>query len=176
MELSPKEIAEKAITSAADDETARLILELAKERARAQHAASMALDQRVTQVALLQFTAAALSAALASGSQTPVFAQGLSAIGAVLFVLGAAVCFRGIRSGPGYPPGLPPVWWGDTGSHAEPFVLRHAMCWAAGAIQQAIDANVQEDSIRSRHLNLGLNYAMAGGLMIMAAALFRIIA
>jgi hypothetical protein len=163
MSETPKTTAQVAVTHVQDD-AAALILELAQERAKAQHAGSISLDSRATQLVAMQFSATAILAAFSTTKGIPGVLLGLLSVSAIFFVIGGILAFRTIKSTDHYPPGLPPAWWADVVKSKE-FTLRDARCWAAGAIQEMIDENVKEDRVRTDHLNLSIRYATAGAIL-----------
>jgi len=159
----------RAVLNHVDDETAVFIIGMALERARSQQGVSIALDQRITQASYLQLAGAAVGAALAGIEHGHSAATGFAAFGAVGFMVGAVICFRGVRSDDYQAIGLPPSWWIAVRDQAE-FTLANAHCWAAGAIEQAINANADEDTRRARALNLSLRYSMGGAVLTCISA------
>lgn len=139
------------------------------ERLRALQTAAHALDQRTTSVAAFQFAAAAVTATLGSISELAFFAG----IAAISFVVGGCVAFRGIRSDPFQIPGIAPVWWEGALAHTC-FSLADARAWATGQMQHSITQIDTENCERARHLNLSLQYAMAGAALVGIAAFLRI--
>jgi hypothetical protein len=151
------------------DDVTEFIVTQGAERLRAQQIGVHALDQRITQVAGFQFAAAALAGAVASvGAPVALIA----AAAAVSFVIGGVVAFRGIRSDPHYPPGLPPLWWKPAADLSE-FDVHTARSWLAGYIQDSLVANDAEDAKRAQHLNVSLRYGIAGAVLVSLAALLR---
>jgi hypothetical protein len=169
----PLEDDARAVLDHVDDETAAFIIDMALERARSQQGVSIALDQRITQASYLQLTGAAIGATLAGIEKGHSSAAGLAAFGSISFVIGAVICFRGVRSDNHQAVGLPPSWWIAVRDYGE-FKLTNARCWAAGAIEQAINANAAEDARRARALNMSLRYSIGGALLTCLAAFWSI--
>lgn len=169
MSGTDKEIAEEIVHTLPND-VSELIFSQAMERVRALQIAAHALDQRVTQVAALQFAAAALSASV---SVEP-FQRIFFGAGALSFVVGGCVAFRGIRSDPIQLPGVAPAWWAGALSMAGSFKHNDARAWAVGLTQEAIDQIDRENCERARHLNVSLWYAVGGAIALAAAGVLRI--
>jgi hypothetical protein len=164
---SEKNIAVNIVYSATDDVGA-LILRQAEDRLKALQTAAHALDQRVTQVAALQFAAAAIAgSATAAG---PLAALG--GLSSLVFLVGGVVAFRGIRSDPIHLPGIAPNWW-EASLNVPSFGMDLAQGWAAGVYQTAITEVDNENCERARHLNLSLRYALGGASLLAFAAVLR---
>ena len=171
MTQTSKERAQAAINHVRPD-AAKLILDLALERARNQHSASLALDARMTQASYLQFAAAAVSATVAGVSGASSLSVSFASISAIAFVIGGVICFRGVRSDDHQAPGLPPEWWAKV-TDTRRFGLSEAQCWAAGAIQEMMEEVENENIKRAAALNLSLRYAIAGAVTVAIAAAIR---
>lgn len=168
MSDTEKELAEE-IVHTLPDTVSELVFAQGMERLRALQTAAHSLDQRVTQVAALQFAAAALAA---SATIEP-FQRWLFGFAALAFVVGGCVAFRGIRSDAIHLPGIEPKWWaGALGLAA--FTDKDARAWAAGVIQTSITQVDKENCERAKHLNLSLWYAVAGAICLALAGGLRV--
>lgn len=170
MSDSEKELANEIVFSANDDVSSFMFTQAA-ERLRALQTAAHALDQRVTQVAAFQFAAAAFVGGVAHNGQLALF----SGAGAISFIIGGLVAFRGVRSDEFHLPGIAPTWW-DRTLDIEGFDLKAAQSWAAGAYQTAITRTDIENCKRAEFLNLSLRYAIGGASCMAAYAFLRIFA
>ncbi|PZT99853.1 MAG: hypothetical protein DI624_04055 [Brevundimonas sp.] len=168
MDDTEKELAEEIVHTLPND-VSELIVAQAMERVRALQTAAHSLDQRVTQVAALQFAAAALSASV----EVEPFQRWLFGIAALAFVVGGCVAFRGIRSDAIQLPGIAPVWWRGA-LVLTTFTQNDARSWAAGAIQTAITQIDVENCERAKHLNTSLWYAVGGAAALAIAGGLRI--
>lgn len=168
MSDTEKEIAEEIVHTLPDDVSEVIFLQ-AMERIRALQTAAHSLDQRVTQVAALQFAAAALSASV---SVEP-FQRWLFGVAAIAFVVGGCVAFRGIRSDAIQLPGIAPIWWRNA-MNIPGFGVTDAKSWAAGVIQSAITQIDVENCERAKHLNASLWYAVVGAVLLAGAGALRI--
>lgn len=153
----------------ANDVVSSFIVAQAQERLRALQVAAHALDQRVTQVAAFQFAAAAFAAGAAASDVLRFFAS----LSAIAFVVGGVVAFRGIRSDPIHLPGIAPAWWKGA-IDVEPFEMDTARAWAADVLQNAIEQVDHENCERARHLNLSLNYAVSGAVLVALGSVLRL--
>ncbi len=153
----------------ANDGVSDFIVAQAQERLRALQVAAHALDQRVTQVAAFQFAAAAFAAGAAASDVLRFFAS----LSAIAFVVGGVVAFRGIRSDPIHLPGIAPAWWKGS-LEVKPFELDTARAWAADVLQNAIEQVDNENCERARHLNLSLNYAVGGAVLVAIGSALRL--
>lgn len=168
MSDTDKEVAEEIVHTLPND-VSELIFAQAMERVRALQIAAHSLDQRVTQVAALQFAAAALSASVT----VEPFQRWLFGLAALAFVFGGCIAFRGIRSDAIQLPGIPPIWWQGALSIAG-FSSNDARSWAVGAVQSAITQIDVENCERAKHLNLSLRYAVAGAVLLAVAGALRV--
>lgn len=167
MSNSEKDLAVE-IVYGAEASVAELMLRQAEDRLKALQTAAHALDQRITAVAGFQFAAAAFVGGLAITGPLALFAG----VGAVAFVVGGIIAFRGIRSDPIHLPGIAPNWW-EAARSIPSFELDVARGWAAGVMQTAITEVDDENCVRARHLNVSLRYAMAGAISMAGTALLR---
>jgi hypothetical protein len=172
MSDTPSDIARKIIDHCSSD-VATFILDSASERYRSQQAVSLALDARITQATIVQFGGATVAATVAAGAKISSISLGFSLLATLAFVVGGVVCFRGVRSDNYHPAGLPPAWWKGVLDYKD-FDLEHAKCWAAGALQSALDENEAEDRRRADNLNLGLKYALGGAALVVLALILRL--
>lgn len=168
MSDTEKEVAEEIVHTLPND-VSEVIFSQAMERVRALQIAAHSPDQRVTQIAALQFAAAALSASVT----VEPFQRWLFGLAALAFVVGGCIAFRGIRSDAIQLPGIPPIWWQGALTVAN-FNANDAKSWAAGAVQSAITQIDVENCERAKHLNLSLWYAVAGAIALAIAGGLRI--
>lgn len=150
-----------------------MVLELAQERLRAVHASSAALDGRCTQVAAFLLAAAAIAGTMLAGADLAVRTIFCAAISCLLFVVGAAVAFHGVRAEFQHLPGVHSAWW-KAALEAKDFSETDARCWIAGLVEDAIKFNCEKDESRARALNWSLRLGVAGGLFVCLAALSRL--
>lgn len=160
----------KSVAFNLDYSVSEFVFAQAVERLKALQTAAHALDTRITQVATLQFTAAAIAANLIPNGKAASLTCAL--ISMLAFIVGGIFAFRGVRSDAIHLPGLPPAWWIDATQEDE-FTDKTALCWAAGVYQGSIDDVEAENAIRSKALNMSLVYAVAGAGFVTLAAAFR---
>ena len=108
MEKSNKDQVEAAFGHATMEASAFMV-ELARDRAAARNERDLALDDRATQLAAIQFAAAAVGATIA-GDRAPIIVIIVAAIASATFAVGGIWALRAARPDQVHLPGIPPLW------------------------------------------------------------------
>jgi hypothetical protein len=170
---SNKDLVEEAFSHATEEASA-FMMDMARERALTRNDRSMRLDDRATQVAAIQFAAAAVSATI-GGEHPSAWVLATAVAASAAFALGGALALAVARADPVHLPGLPPIWWKDCVNEKPQFDRHKAIVWAATVTQAMFETNTESASRRVRWLNTSLKFGVAGAVLVVIAAGCRMI-
>lgn len=151
------------------------VIELGQERLRAMQAASIAIDQRISQVAAFQLAAAAFAGSLLISDKVAPFTVALAFGACLAFVAGAVLAFRGTAAGKQHLPGLPPSYWKDAPT-TKGFDAICAQEWLAMETEGAITFNKAQDEKQAWWLHASLWAGLIGAALVAGAAGSRLAA
>ena len=162
---------EKASEAAAllPEDVSSLILQLAQDRIKALQAASAAIDQRITQMAGFQLTAAALAGTFLVNSKDSFLGGAIALAATVAFLTGLSIAIYAVAKGHQEICGMVPRWWHDA-TKVDDFSIKDARAWMAGHSQFCIESNSKEDERRLRLMKASLAFGAIGGLCVLLSA------
>jgi hypothetical protein len=154
------------------EEISRMVVGLGQDRLRAIQSAGLALDARATQVAAIQLAAAAVSGGFGArqDSAATLFLAGLACL---LFVIGGATAFFGIRACDQQVAGIEPAWW-HPALAVKNFDAVAGRMWAAQVTEEMIRQARRVDIQRAKYLDCALWHGLAGAAAICLAAFSRL--
>lgn len=154
----------------------QVLLTEARTNIQARQSAMIALEQRVSQAGAALFAAAAFAATFAVTFREASFAfSALGGLATIAFTVGAMVSLWGVKAGDIIFPGSSISWWSDCDFLADE-TNEQADYWVAGQLEQAIESYDKVARLRADHLNLGIKYGIAGGLLIAFSGFLAIFA